>query len=50
MLMFIFLVLILLAVGGGGWGYSRYGYAVWSPLGVLLLLLLVFWMTGHVHV
>jgi len=48
MLLLIFLVLLGLCVGAGGWGHPRYGYVVWSPLGILLAFLLVFWMTGHV--
>lgn len=48
--MLIFLVILLvLAVLGGGWGYSRYGYASVSPLGVVLVLFLVLYFTGHVR-
>lgn len=49
MLMIILLVLVVLAIGGGGWGHSRYGAAGWSPLGIILVLLLVFYFTGHLH-
>lgn len=48
MLLVILIVLFVLAVGGGGWGHSRYGYVGWSPAGIMLLVLLGFWLTGHV--
>jgi hypothetical protein len=50
MLMLILIVLLLLALGGGGWGYSRYGYAGWSPAGLIIVLFLVLWFTGNLHV
>jgi hypothetical protein len=46
MLTILFIVLIL-ALVGGGLGHSRYGYAGWSPAGVLLVVLLVLMFTGH---
>ncbi len=49
MLLMIFLVLMVLALAGGGWGHSRYGYAGWSPAGIILLVFLVFWLTGNLH-
>lgn len=49
MLLIILIMLIVLALGGGGWGYSRYGLAGWSPLGVLLLVLVVLWLSGNLH-
>jgi hypothetical protein len=49
MLTIFLVVLLLVALGGGGWGHSRYGYAGWSPAGVLLLLLAILWFTGHLH-
>jgi hypothetical protein len=49
MLLMIFLVLMVLALAGGGWGHSRYGYAGWSPAGIILLVILVFWLTGNLH-
>jgi hypothetical protein len=48
--MFIFLIIVLfLALAGGGWGHSRYGYVGWSPAGLILLLLVVLWFTGNLH-
>jgi hypothetical protein len=49
MLMIILVVFLLLAIAGGGWGHSRYGYAGWSPAGLILLVIVVFWMTGRMH-
>jgi hypothetical protein len=48
-MLLIIIVLLVLAVGGGGWGYSRYGYAGWSPLGLLVAVLLVLWFTGNLR-
>jgi hypothetical protein len=46
----IFIVLLLvLALGGGGWGHSRYGAASWSPLGLIAIVLLLMYFTGHLH-
>jgi hypothetical protein len=47
MLMIILVVLFVIALGGGGWGHSRYGYAGWSPAGIILLVLGVLWLTGR---
>jgi len=49
MLMIVLLVLFLVALAGGGWGHSRYGYVGWSPAGLILVVLLFFWLTGHIH-
>ena len=43
----ILLVVFVLALGGGSWGHSRYGYAGWSPAGLILLVLVVMYFTGH---
>lgn len=47
MLMTILLVLLVLALVGGGIGYSRYGFAGMSPAGLLLVVLLVLFLSGH---
>jgi hypothetical protein len=47
MLLIVVLVMFVLALGGGGWGHSRYGYASWSPAGLILLVLAVLYFTGH---
>jgi hypothetical protein len=49
MLFIILVVVFVLALGGGGWGHSRYGYVGWSPAGLLLVLLVVLWFTGHLR-
>jgi hypothetical protein len=49
MLMIILIVLLVLALGGGGWGYSRYGAAGMGPAGLILLLLAIFYFTGHMR-
>jgi Protein of unknown function (DUF3309) len=43
----ILLVILVLALAGGGWGHSRYGYAGWSPAGLIVLVLVVLYFTGH---
>lgn len=47
MLLTILLVVLVLSLVGGGFGYSRFGYAGWSPAGVILLVLAVLFFTGH---
>ena len=47
MLTILLIVLLVLALGGGTWGHSRYGYAGWSPAGLIVLVLLLMWFTGH---
>ena len=42
----ILVILLVLALVGGGFGHTRYGYAGWSPAGVILLVLLVLFFTG----
>jgi hypothetical protein len=50
MLLIILVVVLLLTLGGGGWAHSRYGLAGWSPAGLILLVLVVLWLTGNLHV
>lgn len=49
MLMILLVVLLALAVTGAGWGHSRFGFAGWSPAGVILAVVLVLWLSGHTH-
>jgi hypothetical protein len=42
----ILMILLVVALIGGGIGHSRYGYAGWSPAGILLLVVLVLFLTG----
>jgi hypothetical protein len=39
----------VLALVGGGFGHSRYGYAGWSPAGILIVVLVVLLLTGNLH-
>ena len=50
MLTILILVVLVVALAGGGWGHSRYGAVGWSPLGIILLVVLVLWLTGNLHV
>ena len=43
----ILIIVLLIALLGGGLGHSRYGYAGWSPAGILLVILLLLYFTGH---
>lgn len=43
----ILMIVLLLALVGGGFGHSRYGYASWSPAGILVVILLVMLFTGN---
>ena len=45
-IMIVILVLAVLLLVGG-LGHQRWGAWGWSPLGLLLVLLLVLWLTGH---
>jgi hypothetical protein len=49
MLTIVLFVFLMLALGGAGWGHSRYGYAGWSPAGLILVVLVVLWFTGTLH-
>jgi fatty acid desaturase len=48
-MLFAIILVLALALGGGGWGYSRFGYASWSPLGLIVVLLLIVWATGNLR-
>ncbi|HEX3776254.1 MAG TPA: hypothetical protein VHV51_17400 [Polyangiaceae bacterium] len=43
----ILLILLVIALLGGGLGHARYGYVGWSPAGVVVLILLLWLITGH---
>jgi hypothetical protein len=50
MLFTLLIVLLLLALLGGGYGHSRgWGYYGWSPLGLLILIVLILAITGNLH-
>ena len=46
----LLIVLLVLAALGGGWGHTRnWGYArSWSPLGLVLVIILVLWLLGYI--
>jgi hypothetical protein len=48
MLTILLIVFVVLALGGA-WGHTRFGYAGWSPAGMLLLVLAVLWLTGNLR-
>lgn len=43
----ILLILLVIALLGGGLGHARYGYVGWSPAGIVVLVLLLWLITGH---
>lgn len=50
MLVTILVILLLLALVGGFYGGPRgWGYAGWSPLGVVLLILVILALTGNLN-
>ena len=47
MLWTILLLVLLISIAGGGVGYRRYGWRGMSPLGVVLLVILVLYVMGY---
>ena len=50
MLTILLVVLLVLALLGGGLGHARFGYVGWSPAGILVVVLVVLFLTGRLHV
>lgn len=53
-LLTLLLILLLVAVVFGGWGYGYVSprapwVGAWSPLGLVLLVLLLLYLTGNLH-
>jgi hypothetical protein len=48
--MILVLLIVIILLAGGGFGYSRYGLAGFSPLGIIILVLLILWLTGNLHI
>lgn len=49
MLMTILIVVLIVSLVGGGFGHSRYGFAGWSPAGLILVVLAVLFLTGNLR-
>lgn len=49
MLMTILIVVLIISLVGGGFGHSRYGFAGWSPAGLILVVLAVMFLTGNLR-
>ena len=50
MLITLLVIVLLLALLGGGFGSSRgWGYYGWSPLGLLVLIILILALTGNLN-
>jgi hypothetical protein len=50
MLITLLVILLLIALLGGGFGHSRgWGYYGWSPLGLLVLIILILALTGNLN-
>lgn len=47
MLITILVVVLLLSLIGGGVGHGRFGYAGWSPAGIIIIILLIMFFTGR---
>lgn len=49
-LLTILIVLLVVAVAFGGWGHTQnWGYRGWSPVGVVVLILVLLWLTGRLR-
>jgi hypothetical protein len=44
----ILIILLIVALLGGGLGYGRYGAVGFSPLALIVVVLLVLWLSGAV--
>lgn len=49
MLTLILVILLIALLCGGAWGYPTYGYAGFSPIVGLLVILLVLYALGVLH-
>lgn len=45
----ILIIVLVIAVIYGGTSGRQYGMVGWSPVGVILLVLLVLLLTGYIH-
>jgi hypothetical protein len=44
----LLIVLLIISAVFGGWGHSRWGYTGWSPLGIVVVVLIILWATGYI--
>jgi hypothetical protein len=47
-LMTLLIILLVIALLGGGLGHGRFGYAGWSPAGILVVILLIMLVSGRI--
>ncbi len=47
MLLTILVIVLVLSLIGGGVGHSKFGYAGWSPAGIIIIILLILLFTGR---
>ena len=45
----LLIILLVVALIGGGVGHSRFGYAGWSPAGILIAIVVILLLTGNLH-
>ncbi len=45
--MTLLLIVIVVCLLCGGLGHAQWGAAGWSPLGLVLAIILVLWLTGN---
>ena len=43
----LLIVLLVISAIFGGWGHTRWGYGGWSPLGIIVVIFLVLWLSGN---
>jgi hypothetical protein len=43
----LLIILLVIALLGGGLGHGTYGWAGWSPAGILIVILLILLLTGR---
>lgn len=49
MLLTILLVVLVLSLVGGGIGHSKFGFAGWSPAGIIIIILVIMLLTGRLN-
>lgn len=45
----LLIILLIIAVLFGGFGYTRFGNYGWSPLGIILVVIFILWLTGNIR-